>query len=57
MILILAVAALTLLGCTLADRGCKKIGGYFDDNVVFSVTADDTLVQITLFNEQMKFRR
>ena len=48
-----AVIALTLLGCVLADRGTKQIGGYFDENIVLSAWTEDDGPHLILFNHTL----
>ncbi|MBR5782645.1 MAG: DUF3679 domain-containing protein [Clostridia bacterium] len=44
-------------GVSEADRGSKKVGGYLEDNVLLSVTADEDYYRITLLNREFTLRR
>lgn len=55
-VLIVALMALTVAGCYAVDLGCKKIGGYFDGNTVFSVSEDDGYIYVTVFNYLVKLK-
>ena len=55
--LLLLFGAGVLWGCSVADEGCKKIGGYFDANTLLSFESDNDHYYITIFNEKFTLRR
>ncbi len=55
--LLILFAAGVFLGWAVTDRGCKKIGGYFDANTLAAVESDADHYYITILNEKFTLRR
>lgn len=50
-------AAGVFWGLAVADRGCKKVGGYFDGNTFVTAESDADHFYITILNEKFTLRR
>ena len=54
---ILVILAAMSAGVVLAEAGCKEIGGAFEGNTAFAVSADENYYYITFLNEKITLRR
>ena len=51
---VLCTAALSLIGCYIADAGAKKVGGYFDENIVAAIERQQQKTYLVLFNRRIR---